>query len=639
VSRSYVAGAFAVAGCFEWDRRPEFDCSGEYLRAAPSSWKPAASGAAGEEKRLSRLDGLAAWVGAAILALTLLAFFLMPAKVRGFGGISDDGYYKGFILRLDVILAGVFLASFCLAPALTILAGYLRRYWRDAYTYGALLGVCGFLWVFLVHEGRWQYGAWDFNIMVDAGWRQVQGQHAYVDFVTTNPPGFNLGIQYAFEWFGVSWDANLYFSALFACVTLVWMYWLMVRLSLGRPAAMAVAFAIECAAMLTLCFWWYNNSALILAAVFFLSCLLYAQRSSWVPAQVSYFVSLTLLALMKPNIAGVTVAGGVVLLFLVAERKIRLILVTLAAAAAAVGLLLIHHVSIPAMLASYLSVAKERGGIGARFGYREMTEFEGHSALLWIALVSVPLLGVAPRMVREIRRKDGKGVAYGFFFPLALVVALYGLATNGEYRDVECTILLAAGAVVTFGLRWNGPLLRRVFIGVVCASMAGDLYYGAARVRVYGIEEHLFFEWKDNGSRVASGFLKNMRVSSTMVEVEREVGSALKTYPGPYFFGPRMEFNYAAFGLTSPEHLPLYWQAGTSYGVAEEAHLAGVWQQSRFPTLIFLKAGAVGDDPEDVDDSTYPDAVIGTIDRDYVKDERFPYLTIYRRRGIDDGQP
>ena len=609
------------------------------MSAIPPRTRPISSSSLCEEEESSRRH-VSAWAGLAVLAATVWVVFLVPDSTRHFDRISADRYYKQFVLRLDAILAGGFLSAFCLAPALTSSMQWFRRRWRDAYTYGALLGVCGFLCAFPIHEGRWQYGAWDFNILIDAGWRQMLGQVPFVDFVTTNPPGFNLGIKYAFEWFGVSWDANLYFSALFACVTFLWMYWLMVRLSLGRLAAMAVAFAIECAAMLTLCFWWYNNSTLILAAVFFLSCLLYATQSRSIPTQASYLVSLTLLSLMKPNIAGVSIAGGVVLLLVVTERKMRLMLLTLAAAATAVGLLWIEHVSIAAMLASYLSVAKEHLGQSAEFGYRTMSQYEQGSAFIWIGLLAVPLFGVVPRIGKQISGRDWKGIALSLFFPLALAVALYGLATNGEYRDVECTALLAAGAVLTFGMRWNGPLLRRVFIAIVCAAMAGDLYYGAARVRVYEIGPHLFFEWRDNGSRVEGGFLKNMRVSSTMIEVEREAGSALKTYPGPYFFGPRLEFNYAVFGLPSPVHLPLYWQAGTSFGLPEEAHLAQVWQEDRFPTLIFLNANS-GDafDAEDVDDSIYPDEVIDAISRDYVKDERYPYLTVYRRRVTEAGQP
>src|ERR1700753_2272284 len=102
-------------------------------------------------------------------------------------------------------------------------------------------------------------------------------------------------------------------------------------LSMSRLASIAMAFAIECSAILTLCFWWYNNSTLILAAVFFLSCLAYARSSRTFSVECSYFFSLVLLSLMKPNIAGLTIAVGVIFLLLVSDQKMRLILVTLGA--------------------------------------------------------------------------------------------------------------------------------------------------------------------------------------------------------------------------------------------------------------------------------------------------------------------
>ena len=121
-----------------------------------------------------------------------------------------------------------------------------------------------------------------------------------------------------------------------------------------------------------------------------------------------------------------------------------------------------------------------------------MTALEKHSALFWIAVLSIPLLDLVPKTIKLISQKDWRGVGLCLFFPLALLVALYGLATNGEFRDVECTVLLAACGVMTFGLRWNGAFLRRLYIAIVCATIAGDLYYGAARIRVYGIGPHLF---------------------------------------------------------------------------------------------------------------------------------------------------
>ena len=606
----------------------------------PSSPEPAASAAPGEAQKLTQLDLFAAWVGVAVLALAVLGFLLTPASTHHFGRISPDGFYRGFTVRLYLFLAGGFIAAFCLVPALASSVRFFRQRWRCAYTCAALLGASAFLWVFLFHFGRWQYGSWDFNIMVDAGWRQILGQRPYVDFPATTPPGFNLGIKYAYQWFGVNWDANLYFSAIFACLTFLWMVWLMGRLAMGRLASMATAFAIECAAMLTSCFWWFNDSTLVLAAVFFLSCLGYARQSQSKAVQASYVLSLALLSLMKPNIAGMAIVGGVVLLCLVTERRMRLVLLTLGATAAAVLLLLLNHVSIPAMLASYLTVAKGRGDVTGRYGYLLMNPFERTSALYWIALLSVPLLGLAPRVMRKIRERDWKGIAYISFFPLALMIALYGLATNSDCRDVECTVLLAAGAVLTFGLRWNGPLLRRVFIAIVCASIAGDLYYGAARVRVYGIGPHIFFEWQDNQQRVNSGFFKNMRVSSKMIEVEREVKLATGANPGPYFFGPRMEFNYAALGLPSPMHSPTLWDPGTAFPVAEQAHLIQVWQEHGFQTLIFLNSSyAYGPIADRADYTFYPREFRNAIERGYVRDEQYPLLTVYHRRTTEWGQP
>jgi hypothetical protein len=601
-----------------------------------SSSETATSEKALEERKLSRVELVSALAGLAVLALTAMAFFLVPTSLMWFRRISADGFYRRAFIRQDLILAGVFLAAFCLTPAFASAVRLFRQRWRDAYTYLALVGVCAFLWVFLIHAGRWQFGGYDFNIVIETGWRQLLGQRPYVDFPTTTPPGFNLGAKYAFELFGTNWNANLYFSAIFACLTFLWIYWLMTLLSMGRLASLAMAFAIECAAMLTLCFWWYNNSVLILAAIFFLSCLAYASQSRSVSVQCSYFLSLTLLSLMKPNIAGLTIVGGVVFIFLVTDRRIRLILLTLGAAAAVVVVLAINHVSIPAMLESYLSVAKSRGGIGARYGYNQMTDFEKHSGLFWIAVLSIPLLGLVPRTIRLISRRDWRGVAWSLFFLLSLLVALYGLATNGEFRDVECTVLLAAGGVMTFGLRWNAALLRRFYIAIVCATIAGDLYYGATRIRVYSIGSHLFFEWQDNQQRVDNGFLKDMRVSSKMIEIEQEVKLALDTNPGPYYFGPRLDFNYAVFGLRSPDQLPVWWQSGTSFPLSNQTHLIQVWEDHRFQTLIFLKSpsrrhtGLEGY-------IFYPQEFLDTIDRGYTSDERYPEIVIYRRRTANPG--
>jgi hypothetical protein len=588
----------------------------------------------GKERPLTQWERRGAVAGAVILALTLTTCAVISSSPRHFGRISSDGFYRQAWLRLDTILAGVFLGAYLLTPAAAAGVAWLRPRWRNAYTYAALAGTCAFMSYFLVHFGRWQFGAWDYNIIIDTGWRQILGQRPYVDFPATTPAGFHLGTKYAFELFGVNWDANLYFSTIFTWATFLWMYWMMMRLSMGRLASLSVAFAIECAAMLTHCSWSYDNGTLVLAAVFFLSCLVYAREPQPVGVQISYLASLTLLSLMKPNIAGLMIAGAVVLLFFATDRKLRLAVLTLGAVVAALAVLALNHVPALAMLTSYFSVAKERGGIGARFAYRQMSEFEGHSALFWVSVLALPLLGAVPKGAKQIWQRDWRGMASTLLFSLSLLVAIYGLATNGEFRDAECTALLAAGGVITFGLRWNGTFLRRITIAILCASIAGDLYYGAARTYVYSSGPHVFFEWQDNEHRADSRFLKNMRLGAPMIEVEREVKQALDTNPGPYFLGPRIDFNYAVFGLRSPERYPVYLQPGTSVSRASVPQLLENWQDHHFETLIFIKHPYVGPArPHGMAFTFYPQEFLDTIDRAYVQDDKsYPDITVYRLR-------
>jgi hypothetical protein len=588
-----------------------------------------------EERPLTRWDRRSAVAGAAVLALTLATCVFIPSSLVHFKRITgqphyvQDGFYKQAVLRLDTILAGVLLGAYLLMPAAAAGVRWLRPRWRNAYTYGALAGTCAFMCFFVVHFGRWQLDGFDFGIAIDLGWRQILGQRPYIDFVTTTPPGFNLGIKYAFELFGVSWDADLYFSALFACATLLWMYWTMTRLRMGRLASLAVAFAIECAAMLTHCLWSYNNSCLILAAVFFLSCLVYARDPERVGVQVSYLASLTLLSLMKANIAGLTIAGGVLLLFFATRRKLRLVMLTLGAVVAALAVLALNHVSVGAMLTSYLSVA--RGW--STNGYATWGPFERHSSAFWVGVLSLPLLGALPKWAMQVWRRDWRGMASTLLLPFSLLVAIYGLLTNGDFRDLECTAVLAAGGVIAFGLRWNGVFLRRVTIAILCASIAGDLYYGAARTFVYLGGPHMFFEWQDNQHHVDSGFLKNMRVGAPLIEVEREIKQAVDTNPGPYFLGPRIDFNYAVFGLASPERYPITWAPETMFPRSAEPQLVQYWQQDRFETLIFIKDELAGS-AQGGAYTYYPQELLDIIDRAYVRDDKtYPDITVYRLRG------
>ena len=121
-----------------------------------------------------------------------------------------------------------------------------------------------------------------------------------------------------------------------------------------------------------------------------------------------------------------------------------------------------------------------------------------------------------------------------------------------------------------------------------------------------------------------------MRVSGSMVEVENEVAQALNTNQGPYFFGTRLDFNYAVFGIRSPEQFPSWWHPGTAFPVSDQSKIIEQWRQDQFETLIFMKVGFAGWD-EGMYYTYYPQQFLDAIHSDYVADERYPDITIYHR--------
>lgn len=568
----------------------------------------------------------AIWAAVAALLEGLFFWLLVPWFVTGpITDVSADVEYARLLIHVYILLLCTFAACFAAAPAAASLVASLRPRLPKQVSVITCAALCCALAVFVVHAGRSQFGAFDYNVLIDTGWRQMQGQRPYVDFLTTTPPGFNLGIRFAYQIFGVTWDAGLYAAALCACLTYLWIVWLLTQLSLSRPAAMLLALAIEASAILVLCFWWYNDSAMILATVFLLSCMLCARQTDRVKplTQASYVLSLAFLALMKPNVAGVAILGGVLLLFFATHQKLRILLLTLAAGAFSFLILTLTHTSVPAMLAAYQAAARERGGFNT-FGFDQMNNLQLTEVATWGALLAIPLLWHLPHIFRQFRNRAWTAAAAGLLPWVAVVVAIYALATNGEFREAEWAILMAAGGVVAFGLGTSRPLVRRIYIALLCAATVSNLYLGFARARVFTIGPHLFFEWSDHDHLVTSGFLKNMRISSSLVDVERDIDLARSNNTGPFFFGPRLEFNYAALRLPSPTGLPAWWHPGTSFARAEEPRLIQAWQDHRFKTLVFLKG----------DYTYYPPALLDAIHTLYQQDDRYPSLTVYHRRSI-----
>lgn len=567
---------------------------------------------------------LALMVGIACAALAPHPewFFQRPHKL-----FTDDPFYQATIFRFYLLLFAGFAVGWLLQPVaatLTPSKAYARH--ERSICAAALLTLCGFLTAFIVLAGRWQFGGFDYNILIETAWRQFLGQHPYTDFPTTAPPIFNIGAVLALRLFGVSWDATLWFTALFTCVTALWLYALLRTLAVRPAAAMGTTLAIETAAMLSCSFWWYNNSTNVLAAVFLLSALAITRpRGSGVFVALSFTASVALLALGKPNIAGLTLAAGLLVTLFASPSRRQVALLAAAGFALSLLLLLVMHMSPLAMVHAYRGASRERGALSS-FGFDEFSLGDKLANSAWFAAVCLPLLVVFRPMLAAWQNHQRAVAVRWLLFPLSALVAIYGLRGNGELRDVELTLVLAALGVLAFASSLSTPRLRRYTVALLCGLIASDVYTGIARDRVYTIGLHHFFEWTDRDNVIAAGPLRHMRVSRTFLDTNNEVTAAVKTNPGPFFFGTRVDYSYMVQSLPSPLGFPAWWHPGTAFARADMPAIVDRWKAQHFATMIFMRSDG------GADYTYYPASMLTELATHYTRDDRYPHLSIYHRK-------
>jgi hypothetical protein len=574
-----------------------------------------------------------------LLLLATAALFLLYPHIRSSShpaelALDDDSFYATVFRTRTLILEwGLFLSTLLLVPAISAL-----RPAKRGLPLLALISSCVFFAWFIFHFGNHQFGAWDFNIAIDTGWRQVLGQRPYTGFITPNPPGFNLGIYYAFRIFGVTWNAQLFATILFCCATFLWIYWLLRRSSASPVYALFLAFSVESITVLPLCFWWYNDITSVLAAIYLLSAILCAKQDAQSDADrlawLSYVISLSLLSLMKPNIAGLLIPSITVLLGIAVSRKRRFLLATAAGFALSLAILWLNHVSIPGLIHSYRDVSIERGGFNT-FGLEDYSPSEIYRLLLWTLLLAAPLAALVPRLFTAARSGRWRDIASLLIFATALPIALYGMSTNGEIKEVETSIIVIACGVLCLTFRNTWRSLQLVFVTMVASMAAAMIYCGAARERVRTISPGIYFEYSNADHPIRDTFFSSMSATPQFDNVLREMRVAKQSFPGPIFLGPRLEYGYADLRIPSPAGWPVYYQPGTSFARRDEARLTSVWNSLDFQTLIFTT-------DEDTYFDLYPDDLVRSIREHYDLQPGFSNINVFRRRpaaALQDGHP
>lgn len=553
---------------------------------------------------------------ASLLALVAVAVSIGVVAYEWFKPTYRHLMQAGRFTALGAIALGAAFAL--LAAAAPPRAALLRRAWLfrgvAALSTAALAGA---IWAF----GHRHLGGFDHSALIDVAWRIASGQRPGIDFPSTTPIGFALAAGHALRWFGVTWSSLIGLQVLFASVTFLWLLWLLRRTGTGPWESLALALAVEASANVVTSYWWYNPATTTAGTLFFVSAAAFWREPRARAVLASYVASLLLLASMKPNVAGALIAGVTLVLLSSRAHRLRAIAVSAAALALFVAWLALERSSLPIVLRGYLSVSA-RGFTLAQF-LQDLTPSELYAAVALLVACLTPWLF-------RLRAWSPEGHAR-WLAVAAMAAGLLGFVTNGEHKLVDLPLLLLA-------LWWHGrcdgdsPDGRGAASGVVRAwrpwllALAGTLIaagigVGALRDRVSAIGPGIFFEPQVDPTPLGSPFFDGFRGGPNLVEVEREVATALSVLrPRRPFFGPRMQWGYAAFGFEPPRNQPPWWHPGVTYpaGSAEEDAYVQCWIEARHDALIFLRG-----------DYTYlPSRFLQEAGRRYVELPGLPWIQI-----------
>ena len=500
--------------------------------------------------------------------------------------------------------------------------------------------------VAIVVFGNWHFGGFDQSVIVGAGYRFWEGQQPYRDFVMTVPVLFYVGAGLAFFCFGVSWLALICATAAYAAMTYVGIMWGLKRLGLSRSWAIAVAFTAEAMSMVLVAYWWYNPITAIAVAMFLVSTLVVLRQSGDWPGWLAWTGAAALVALAKPNSAGVVLAGsGLAFALRPSARKPFL---RFSCLAVVIDLVILDAISVSPreVVASYV------GAAGRGLPSLERFVQDTPPDLLWLAvlLIAATLLpwvcgtlaaAAAAGGVRigQPRLPGRLPASEWILFTSGAVAGTLAFFTNGEIKAADLPMLFMPVALSTLlrepaSTRWKNYLLSLM----VLLSLTGFVL-GANRARVRLIGPGAFYQlpaW--GGFGWYAPFFEHLREGYNLHAVmaaTSELMAHLRTRAGPrpkVFFGPRMEFNYAVHSIESPRGLPLFWHEGVGYPAHLRGAVVNAFRSNDFDLCIFLRG-----------DFTYmPAEILSCLEADYHRFDTHA-LTIFCRDtelvpgGFDNG--
>jgi hypothetical protein len=559
--------------------------------------------------------------------------------------------------------------------------------------------LAGTMWVF----GHKQLGGFDMSALVDTGWRMANSQVPYVDFPLTTPVAFYIGAGWALQLFGIKWSAFVSIAIIFAVASYLIQLYLLSQIMEWKPA-LAISLVSQLLCSVVISYWWYNAITMNAVCVFLSAAYLFVHKPGEKKSSISLWLTLTLLSLMKPNVAGGLAVLVFLALFIASPYRFRLIWIGIAGLLSFVVILYLLGISPLDVIQSYVTIGRGRAVPSIRWFYND----KPYEHLVVIPLIVLSLLPFLERLSRLESERMSASMWAGFWVTLAsITMGILSLLTNSDtnlmvgvpfflissfcfyfltssdlslpppralwtYVAFLCMLFSLRGLVIyqsNFHAKEIAPDFLNFWFIFALASGVFSLFLliharsekdpipntwarekilwatliisagisflaGGMRWRVSYIGYESFFTYSPLVTIDQMHFFENFMISpsakSMLLDAQsvliEEYGNDEKNWGHAHvYFGPRIEFAYAVFGINSPVNLPIWWHPNNSYPPELEAQYVQAFIDYGFENAIFMKKPG-GKDPEF---GFLPESIISELETNYNRTDYYNIVVFH----------
>jgi len=233
----------------------------------------------------------------------------------------------------------------------------------------------------------------------------------------------------------------------------------------------------------------------------------------------------------------------------------------------------------------------------------------------------VPHVGIA---LASMRKEEVPYLAICF---ASIIAGILGMGTNNDFNMIDGSLILLGGGLVVLELkdRFSNQKIRGSVLVLLLLSMVllatNGLRYGELRLRVNAVGPGAFFEEAGLNRLDSPPLFRGMYVGPRLVRVLDQMTGLLESYgysgrpDAPVFFGPRIDFAYAAYGIHPYPGLPLWWEAFSNGRQIEAERMVQRFEKADFKLCVFLNWG--GNTKEGRDYTFLPSELVQYLNQAY----------------------